>query len=142
MTLIGNSITGIGFIPSKSNSDTLFYLKKYNTLLINEDYEYMDSDWYKQLQRNNQAALFVPSNTASAANTISLIRTVKNIDKRQVVGYEILDISLDFIFESLKDISMSQYSGIFWNLPSRNCFFPPMKRSLLSSHPSSERITA
>lgn len=43
MTLIGNSITGIGFIPSKSNSDTLFYLKKYNTLLINEDYEYMDS---------------------------------------------------------------------------------------------------
>lgn len=142
MTLIGNSITGIGFIPSKSNSDTLFYLKKYNTLLINEDYEYMDSDWYKQLQRNNQAALFVPSNTASAANTISLIRTVKNIDKRQVVGYEILDISLDFIFESLKDISMSQYSGIFLESPKQELLFPPMKRSLLSSHPSSERITA
>lgn len=123
MTLIGNSITGIGFIPSKSNSDTLFYLKKYNTLLINEDYEYMDSDWYKQLQRNNQAALFVPSNTASAANTISLIRTVKNIDKRQVVGYEILDISLDFIFESLKDISMSQYSGIFLESPKQELLF-------------------
>ena len=139
MTLIGNSITGIGFIPSKSNSDTLFYLKKYNTLLINEDYEYMDSDWYKQLQRNNQAALFVPSNTASAANTISLIRTVKNIDKRQVVGYEILDISLDFIFESLKDISMSQYSGIFLESPKQELLFStnealtPVLSSLLGS---------
>lgn len=102
----------------------------------------MDSDWYKQLQRNNQAALFVPSDTASAANTISLIRTVKNIDKRQVVGYEILDISLDFIFESLKDISMSQYSGIFLESPKQELLFPPMKRSLLSSLPSSERITA
>lgn len=80
-------------------------------------------DWYKQLQRNNQAALFVPSNTASAANTISLIRTVKNIDKRQVVGYEILDISLDFIFESLKDISMSQYSGIFLESPKQELLF-------------------
>ena len=52
-----------------------------------------------------------------------MIRTVKNIDKRQVVGYEILDISLDFIFESLKDISMSQYSGIFLESPKQELLF-------------------
>ena len=113
MTLLGNSITGIGFIPYRNNCDKLFYLKKYNKLQIIDSYDYKQSRWYYELQSNNQTALFVPSETSIEENTISLIRTVKNIDKRQIVGYEILDISLDFIFESLKDISMSQYSGIF-----------------------------
>ena len=139
MTLLGNSITGIGFIPCNSNSDNLFYLKKYSSLQIIENYEYKSSGWYKQLQDNNQTALFVLSETGTRENSISLIRTVKNIDKRQVVGYEILDISLDFIFESLKDISMTQYSGIFLESPKQELLFStnellsPVLQSFLKS---------
>lgn len=139
MTLLGNSITGIGFIPCNSNSDNLFYLKKYSSLQIIENYEYKSSGWYKHLQDNNQTALFVLSETGTRENSISLIRTVKNIDKRQVVGYEILDISLDFIFESLKDISMTQYSGIFLESPKQELLFStnellsPVLQSFLKS---------
>ena len=123
MTLLGNSITGIGFIPDKYNTDKLFYLKKYNSLQIVENYDYKASGWYQQLQANNQAALFVPSETAAGPNMISLIRTVKNIDKQQIVGYVLLDISLDFILESLNDISISQYSGIFLKSPRDQLLF-------------------
>lgn len=123
MTLLGNSITGVGFIPYKYNTDKLFYLKKYNSLQLVEDYDYKASGWYQQLQANNQAALFVPSETAAGPNMISLIRTVKNIDKQQIVGYVLLDISLDFILESLNDISISQYSGIFLKSPRDQLLF-------------------
>lgn len=123
MTLLGNSITGIGFIPDKYNTDKLFYLKKYNSLQIVENYDYKASGWYQQLQANNQAALFVPSETAAGPNMISLIRTVKNIDKQQIVGYVLLDISLDFILESLNDISISQYSRIFLKSPRDQLLF-------------------
>ena len=139
MTLLGNSITGIGFIPYRNNCDKLFYLKKYNKLQIIDSYDYKQSRWYYELQSNNQTALFVPSETSIEENTISLIRTVKNIDKRQIVGYEILDISLDFIFESLKDISMSQYSGIFLESPKNELLFStnnalaPVVQSLLNT---------
>lgn len=123
MTLLGNSITGVGFIPYKYNTDKLFYLKKYNSLQLVEDYDYKASGWYQQLQANNQAALFVPSETAAGPNMISLIRTVKNIDKQQIVGYVLLEISLDFILESLNDISISQYSGIFLKSPRDQLLF-------------------
>lgn len=145
MTLLGNSITGIGFIPYRNNSDKLFYLKKYNKLQIIDSYNYTESGWYHELQRNNQTALFVPSETSIEENTISLIRTVKNIDKRQIVGYEILDISLDFIFESLKDISMSQYSGIFLESPKNELLFStnnalaPVVQSLLNAETGANR---
>ncbi len=123
MTLLGSSISGVGFIPNNMNQNLLFYVKKYDDLKIIENYNYQDSDWYRQLQENNRVVLYVPSETSSAEHTISMIRAVKDIDKRIVVGYEILDISLDFIFESLKEISIGSYSGIFLESPQSELLF-------------------
>lgn len=61
MTLLGNSISGVGFIPNNMNQNLLFYVKKYDTLQVVEDYNYKDSDWYQQLQENNRVVLYVPS---------------------------------------------------------------------------------
>lgn len=123
MTLLGNSISGVGFIPNNMNQNLLFYVKKYDALQVVEDYNYKDSDWYQQLQENNRVVLYVPSETSQEEHTISMIRAVKDIDKRIVVGYEILDISLDFIFESLKDISIGSFSGIFLESPQNELLF-------------------
>ena len=37
MTLLGNSISGVGFIPNNMNQNLLFYVKKYDTLQVVED---------------------------------------------------------------------------------------------------------
>ncbi|MCM1134482.1 MAG: histidine kinase [Clostridium sp.] len=146
MTLLGDSIIGVGFIPNNKNQDLLFYVKKYDNLQEINNYSYKDSDWYNQLQNNNQLVLYVPSETSTKEHTISMIRAVKDVDKRIVVGYEILDISLDFIFEPLKDISIGSYSGIFLESPQGELLFStndeliPDFNSMLSGENSRSRL--
>lgn len=117
MTLLNDSILGIGFIPHTNNADKLFYLSKYSTVEVNEFTNYKASDWYTQLQTNNQNPVFVLSDTNDTKHSISLVRTMKDIDRQRIIGYFILDLSLDYILESLNDIAISKYSGIIVKSP-------------------------
>lgn len=123
MTLLGNSIVGVGFIPEKKNRDKIFYVKKYDALQVMENNQYTESRWYERLLQNNREVIYIPSETTQEEHTISMIRAVKDIDRRLVAGYEILDISLNFIFESLNDIEIGSGSGIFLTSPQNELLF-------------------
>ena len=144
MTLLGDSIYGVGFIPCNANRNSLFYLKKYDTLQVVEDYKYENTLWYEYLCRNNQSPVFVLSETSSDMDTISLVRAVKDIDRQRLIGYVIVDISLDFVLESLKDIDISSYSGIFLMSPQNDLLFStsrslsPVLTAMISPDGSSE----
>ena len=107
VTLLGDSMVGIGFLPYKKNQGRLFYLKKYDSLKVVEGYMASETGWYRYMDKNNQRPVFIPSETEDGETVISLVRTVKDIDRQEIVGYVIVDISLDFIRESLDNITIS-----------------------------------
>lgn len=126
MTLLNENIKGMGFLPNKPNEDTLFYIKRYTPLKIYENLEYKDSNWYHYLSQHNHSVVFTKSQNGSDANTITIIRAVRNVDTKEMLGYVFVDISLDFFTELLQQLSISKNSGII--------FLSPSNELLLSSN--------
>ena len=122
VTLLGDSMIGIGFLPYEANENRLFYLRKYDSLEVMENYSASEKGWYRYMDKNNQRPVFTPSDL-EGGTAISLVRTVKDIDRQKIIGYVIVDISLDFIRESLDNITISPYSGIFLYSPQKELLF-------------------
>ena len=122
VTLLGDSMIGIGFLPYEANENRLFYLRKYDSLEVMENYCASEKGWYRYMDKNNQRPVFTPSDLEEET-AISLVRTVKDIDRQKIIGYVIVDISLDFIRESLDNITISPYSGIFLYSPQKELLF-------------------
>ena len=122
VTLLGDSMVGIGFLPYEANENRLFYLRKYDSLEVMENYCASEKGWYRYMDKNNQRPVFTPSDLEEET-AISLVRTVKDIDRQKIIGYVIVDISLDFIRESLDNITISPYSGIFLYSPQKELLF-------------------
>lgn len=126
MTILNENILGVGYIPCSYNTDAYFYLKKYNNLNIYTDYEYENSNWYKQMSINSHSVIFTKDENYAIyqdANILSIVRTVKNVDKNQILGYIIIDISMDFIYNLLDELSIGKNSGIILISPKNEFLF-------------------
>ncbi len=123
MTLLNKNIVGMGFIPCHNNTDKYFYMQKYNALEIKEYTDYKNSGWYLKLQKNSSSVIFTKNNGIDRQNVISLIRVAKNVDKKQNLGYIVIDISMDFIYSLLDQLSIGKNSGILLLSPTGEFLF-------------------
>lgn len=123
MTLLNKNIVGMGFIPCHNNTDKYFYMQKYNALEIKEYTDYKNSGWYLKLQKNSSSVIFTKNNGIDRQNVISLIRVAKNVDKKQKLGYIVIDISMDFIYSLLDQLSIGKNSGILLLSPTGEFLF-------------------
>lgn len=123
MTLLNKNIVGMGFIPCHNNTDKYFYIQKYHSLEVKEYPGYQNSDWYLKLQENNSSVIFTKNTEIDQSNVISLIRVAKNVDKKQALGYIVIDVSMDFIYSLLDQLSISKNSGILLVSPTGEFLF-------------------
>ena len=125
-TLLNQNILGVGYVPCGHNTDSYFYLKKYSDLTVYEDFDYTAAKWYRLLQADNHSVIFTreeKSDIYQDTNVISLARTVRNVDKNKVLGYIIIDISMDYLYSLLDELSIGKHSGIILMSPKNEFLF-------------------
>lgn len=123
MTLLNKNIIGMGFIPHHNNSNKYFHIQKYHSLEIQENIDYEKTEWYEYLTKNDSDVFFTSKGLNTPKDSISLIRVAKNIDKKQILGFIFIDISMDFLYELLDGLSISESSGILLHSPTGEFLF-------------------
>lgn len=132
ITLLSKHILGIGFISNNKNADLYFYLPKYRNIELLPLDDYTGTDWYTNLSTYNTNIFFtIPD---SQENTLSVIRAVKDIDRKKILGYLTVDLSLDSITSALKELSFHEHSGIL--------LFSPDNEYLLSTSDTLKPLAA
>lgn len=132
LTLLSKNILGIGFVSSNKNANLYFYLPKYRNMEMLALDDYTGAAWYTHLATNNTDIFFTIND--SQTNTLSIIRAVKDIDRKKILGYLTVDLSLDFISDPLKELSFHEHSGIL--------LFSPDNEYLLSTSDALEPLSA
>lgn len=123
MTLLSENILGFGFLPCNHNLGLYFYVPKYKSLEIHEMPDYQENDWYKILQEINTSVVFTSSPDTSSDNILSIVRAAKNVDMKKTTGYIIVDVSMDFLYNLLDELSVSKNSGIILLSPTGDFLF-------------------
>lgn len=133
MTLLNKNIRGITFIPKKNNTAKCFYTERYQRTKIINNYQYHAAGWYKKLKDGKENILFTKGgNNNEDPSLVSIIRTAKNVDKKETIGYIILNISLEDVYSLVDNLSISPVSGIVLS--------SPQGELLYSSNPSFQGI--
>lgn len=112
-----NDVTGILFMPLKSDTNTCYAIKrtKEGLELIN-DYPFTDENWYQDAIDKNGAAIFSPVHNApyykseNLMSVFSVIRLIKDTDSGRNVGILKVDAAENIIKNIFDNISTSPHS--------------------------------
>ncbi|MEF2877600.1 MAG: histidine kinase [Blautia sp.] len=125
LTIANSTINGIGFIPEKSNENTVFYLQKYGAavLRIQKENKWMESLREKLVEVSSGDVLILSESIveegdkSSENQTFTMLRPVKYLETGVRQGYAFLEISLDVFRDLKKAITLPKGAGLIIYYP-------------------------